>query len=179
MQDAGRHLDIHTRDGRVMPTRDDISTLASQLHNMTINGQPASINARSMNFDNVGSPSALSTPFLLSIKSDDDTKVEVGFGRTSTPEADYIFHDAILIGNDQLFKIAVEEITITESAYVYYDITKSGITITADLMVSVTYPTSEDGTVKWVLGYAFWDTDKVTAVAQYQLGDIVIPARTT
>lgn len=176
--DNGRSLEQPTRHGTTNLKADKIALLARQLHNITINGVIPTISNNGMRFL-IEAGAFTGTPFLLSINNTDTTKIDVGFGRTAFPSASYSFNDVIQIGNDRLFKSAVETSTaLVGGSFIYYSITKSGATITAALTVGGgSRPNSINGTIRWVLGFAFFADGAITSVKQYQIGDIIIPSR--
>lgn len=177
MDDAGNQKAFPSNyDSKFMDPK-TLAGIERCLNNFYVDGNLATRNNDSIYVESAGG-SSISTPFLLTINSTDATKIDIGFGRDpSQPISTYVFHDAILIGNDKLIKTAVETLTLANSVFVYYDITKAGTTITASPQTSSIRPSSINGTLRWVLGYVFFSDGAITSVAQYQVGDITIPAR--
>ena len=147
--------------------------------NNVIGGTGVTVGVRSLIWQDMNSigrsfeaAGAVATPFGLSISATDSTKVVIGVDR-ATDNLD----DHITIGNDILAKTTAETVTITARSYVYYEITKTGATITATPGKSAAWPTQVDG--KWfaVLGKAIYSGGAITAIHQYQFGQIELPAR--
>ncbi len=115
-------------------------------------------------------------PFKGEIDPLDGRKIVVGKDRA---ESDYKFRDTITIGIETLEKTVAETtVNLPSTRFVFYEISKTNLVITATLSTSVAYPVQTDTSWKVVLGRA-----DVTAglIARFNLfrfpADIELPGR--